>query len=358
MVEQTSSVAEPGAKPRPPLKSSAQHSSHPPPDVTSGTSTRWVAAQQDASWRVEAATLLMHLARSARRTSGRGHRQVTPDLGSPTSPSTQGTPEAPQGWTMRIAMLSDIHGNAVALEAVLTSARAAGIDQYWITGDPVANGPQPVRCAELVRALPGLVAVRGNTDRYVITGELSDMIPELTRPTTRDQVSLLMQVSRAHAWTKGALAATGHHEWLASLPVEQRRSLPDGTACLLVHASPGRDDGPGVRPDITGQEWAQQGWNHCGADLAFVGHTHQVSDHRADQSSEPGTVRVVNSGSVGQPQQPATASWTLLEADRDGYHVSPQTTPWQPEELREVLDLADHPGPGWLATKLGLTQTI
>ena len=63
---------------------------------------------------------------------------------------------------MRVAVLSDVHGNVVALDAVL--ADVGDVDGLWFLGDLVAHGPRPVECVRRVRALPGLVAVRGNTD--------------------------------------------------------------------------------------------------------------------------------------------------------------------------------------------------
>lgn len=73
---------------------------------------------------------------------------------------------------MRIALLSDIHGNFLALDAVLKDIEAqGGVESYWILGDLVAIGPEPVRVLEALLALPNAIFTRGNTDRYVVTGE-------------------------------------------------------------------------------------------------------------------------------------------------------------------------------------------
>ena len=76
---------------------------------------------------------------------------------------------------MKIALRSDIHGNSVALDAVLADIQAAGgVDDYWILRDLVALGPDPVGVLERVRGLPQVCVTRGNPDRYVAFGDRPD----------------------------------------------------------------------------------------------------------------------------------------------------------------------------------------
>jgi len=71
-----------------------------------------------------------------------------------------------------IALLSDIHGNPIALDAVLEDIQQqGGADQYWILGDLAAIGHDPVGTLEKLARLPNATFVRGNTDRYLVTGE-------------------------------------------------------------------------------------------------------------------------------------------------------------------------------------------
>ena len=73
---------------------------------------------------------------------------------------------------MRTAIMADIHGNAIALDAVLQDIeRCGGVDGYWVLGDIVALGPAPVEVIERLAALPNVTCVRGNTERYVCTGD-------------------------------------------------------------------------------------------------------------------------------------------------------------------------------------------
>ncbi|MHB8595802.1 MAG: metallophosphoesterase family protein [Ktedonobacteraceae bacterium] len=147
---------------------------------------------------------------------------------------------------MRLAILSDIHGNPLALDAVLTDIQSQGkVDAYWVLGDFAALGYDPVTPLEKVTALPHASFTRGNTDRYVVTGDLP-IQPErvLHDPTLLPQI---IEAVRSFSWTRGYLSAAGWLDWLVNLPLKVRVTLPDSTRVLGVHASPGRDDGSGIQ---------------------------------------------------------------------------------------------------------------
>ena len=108
---------------------------------------------------------------------------------------------------MRIALLSDIHGNAIALNAVLTDIAAkGGADAYWMLGDLVALGPQPVQTLDILSILPNVHFIRGNTDRYVCTGDRpSPSIEEVK--TNPHLLGALVEVASTFAWTHGMVTA-------------------------------------------------------------------------------------------------------------------------------------------------------
>src|SRR5437763_1155859 len=143
---------------------------------------------------------------------------------------------------MRLAILSDIYGNTIALDAVLTDIQSQGeVDANWVQCNFAPLGYDPVTPLEKVTALSHASSTRGNTDRYVVTGDLP-VQPE----QAREDPALLPQVieaARSFSWTRGYLSAAGWLDWLTNLPLEVRLTLPDGTRVLGVHASPGRDDG-------------------------------------------------------------------------------------------------------------------
>ncbi len=218
---------------------------------------------------------------------------------------------------MRIALLSDMHGNLVALDAVLADiATQDPVDAYWLLGDLAAMGPEPVGVVQRLRALPNLQAVRGNTDRWLTDiHQEFPLTPAAISQAARANESEPLQLAYAMVWAQGALTASGDLAWIAALPLEYRTVLPDGTRVLCVHASPGQDDGLGVRPVMSDAEVAAA-LDDASADLLFVGHTHWALDRTVNG------VRVVNLGSVSLPVLPdLRASYVILDADAAGYQV-------------------------------------
>jgi len=248
---------------------------------------------------------------------------------------------------MRAAVFSDVHGNLIALDAVLAAADRRQVEEWWIVGDLVALGPQPAETVSRLMSLRRAQIVRGNTDRYVTTGELSDAVPSLDVTRTPDESRTSAATIAAHAWTRGCVTAAGGYDWLAHLPLEVRVVLPDGTRALLVHASPGSDDGPGVIDDMTDEDLAADGWNRADADLIFVGHTHRPLDRIVDST------RIVNVGSVSLPAtaEPA-AMWTLLDATEAGYRIERCLAPYDLDAVAQALDDSRHPSAAYLRARL------
>jgi predicted phosphodiesterase len=251
---------------------------------------------------------------------------------------------------MRLAIFSDIHGNPIALDAVLSDIQEhGGADSFWVLGDVVAMGFDPAAVLQRLTALPNAWFVRGNTDRYVLIGQGATARGPLTVADAQanpDLVPSLVGIVQGLAWTHGYLSATGWIDWLADLPLEQRFTLPDGTRLLGVHAAPGADDGPGVEPWTTDDELRQM-LVGCDADLVLVGHTHKPSDRTV------GGVRVVNVGSVSNPP-PADrrASYALLEADASDYRLSLHRVAYDTEAvIRAIYAHHMYPNPAWLAAK-------
>ena len=248
---------------------------------------------------------------------------------------------------MRVAVFSDVHGNKSALEAVLRAAKAESVDTYWCLGDVVAHGPRPAEVVALLRRLRGLVCVRGNTDRYVLTGDVSGMMPPIDNPKSPEQFRILGDARRSFAWTRGCLVGSGDVEWLASLPSEHRVVLPDGVRVLLVHASPGRDDGPGLSLDEPDDVLATRGFTGRTADLVLVGHTHVPGERRL------AGCHAVNPGSVSLPPvSDDEARWLLMDASASGYSIEHRAEGYDLMRTVEDLSLQRHPSAEWLSRKM------
>ena len=207
---------------------------------------------------------------------------------------------------MRVAVLSDIHGNVSALDAVLADAHGLGADQVWAIGDFCAIGPEPTAVLERLSMLDGTVLTRGNTDRYIVTGEGP---PPGLEAVQRDPrlIPVFAGIAASIAWTRGFVTACGWLDWLRRLPLDFRVTAPCGLRILAVHAAPGTDDGEGVHP---GRSNAQLKTLLAGADedLVLVGHTHEAMVRRV------GRTMLVNLGSVSNPRSPdLRACYVVLE---------------------------------------------
>src|SRR5512138_2030522 len=117
---------------------------------------------------------------------------------------------------MRTLIISDIHANLTALEAVL--ADAGSFDAAWCLGDLVGYGPDPNECIERIAGLPNLQCIMGNHDAAAV-----DII---------DIETFNLEARKSVLWTQERLTPA-NKEYLKNLP--ERINLDDFT---LVHGSP------------------------------------------------------------------------------------------------------------------------
>jgi diadenosine tetraphosphatase ApaH/serine/threonine PP2A family protein phosphatase len=161
----------------------------------------------------------------------------------------------------------------------------------------------------------------------------------------REDSALLPQIieaARSFSWTRGYLSAAGWLDWLTNLPLEVRLTLPGGTRLLCVHASPGRDDGPGIQSKHSDGELEQR-LAGCEADLVIVGHTHVPLDRQV------GEIHVVNLGSVSNPvTQGLQATYVLLDANEHGYTIQLRRVDYDREAVIRAIEQSHHPTPSLL----------
>ena len=149
---------------------------------------------------------------------------------------------------MKIAILSDIHGNLEALTACRDRALAHGVEQFVCLGDCVGYGPDPAATMDLLMSLPGLIAVLGNHDEHVIVE--SGPLPS-------------PQVTQAVEWTRRQLRRE-HLEYLGALPYQR---IENGVT--YVHASAARPYAWEYLLDA-GQVW--ECMQAAETSLVFIGH--------------------------------------------------------------------------------------
>lgn len=199
---------------------------------------------------------------------------------------------------MKVAVISDVHGNGLALDAVLADIGGRSVDAVYCLGDVAFQGPQAAYCVDLLRD-QGIPTVRGNTDRYLAGGGYPPTM-------TEEQATVLLQPWR-EALGPERLA------WLEALP--ERIAVRWGdVAALLVHGSPRSDEEPllpsppaqgaagtaqGRAGDDTGPAGEVAGGPLAGvtADLVLFGHHHLQLAWRWGGTGP----WMVGPGSVGMP---------------------------------------------------------
>ena len=247
---------------------------------------------------------------------------------------------------MKLGIVADIHGNVVALEAVLADAAGVGIDRWWALGDLILFGPRPVEVLDVLRNLPGIAFVRGNTDRYITSGGQPQ--PHATAGDASGDPDLVERYALLAAgvgWARGALSQGEALDFLDELPAQQRLHLPDGTRLLGVHASPGADDGPGIDNDSPSNRLADL-FAGCDADLVAGGHTHDPTDRVV------GGLRLVNGGSVGMPRRIQGAGWLVVEADGNGVRVEHRIAAFDVDSVCRDLGRRRHPNAAFVESVL------
>jgi predicted phosphodiesterase len=247
---------------------------------------------------------------------------------------------------VRLGVIADIHGNDVALRAVLQDADPLRVDRWWALGDLVLFGPRPAEVLELLRGLPGISMLRGNGDRYVLTGE--QPAPHSTAADAAGSIDLVERYGAMAAgigWTRGVLDQAGLIDDLLALPAQLRLRLPSGSNVLGVHASPRADDGPGIEPGIADEDLRPL-FAGCGADVVVGGHTHTATDRMVDG------IRALNPGSAGLPRTCGEASWLLLEDDGDALAVSLRSAPFDADTVVSDLRRRRHPNAEFVASIL------
>ena len=189
---------------------------------------------------------------------------------------------------MRIAVVSDIHGNLLALDAVMTDIERASPDQVWCAGDIGWLGPWASECIDRVRSA-GWPTVKGNADVW-ITGD-----PQAVE--NDDERKELMAIAAAHG------VSEDDANWLLNLPLGHSGS----GSILMVHGTPqSAFDAP--MPDAPPAAFSVYEGQ---AALVIYGHVHKAFVRRLSD----GTI-VANPGSAGLPMDDTTASYLLI--DREG----------------------------------------
>ncbi|MBP6016934.1 MAG: metallophosphoesterase family protein [Candidatus Promineofilum sp.] len=222
---------------------------------------------------------------------------------------------------MQIALISDIHGNLVALETALEHLGRQNIDRIVCLGDVAAGGPQPREVIERLRRLE-IPVMMGNTDHWLLNPLPPDTADEADRRETEIEL-----------WSAAQLGAA-ELEAVADYRPALFQDFGHGFSLLTYHGSPHsyEDRIESTTPEETLDRW-------FGAARALVmagGHTHEAMIRRYKDSI------VVNPGSVGQPlyqtadghsSYPTWAEYGLLAWKDGALSITLQRVPYPKDEL-------------------------
>ncbi|MEZ4673784.1 MAG: metallophosphoesterase family protein [Caldilineaceae bacterium] len=232
---------------------------------------------------------------------------------------------------MRIAILSDIHGNLTALDAVLAELAQAQIDQYLCLGDVIEHGPQPRATLARVLALHCPI-VMGNTDERMLTDYQAATPPSPIRPGYEQDV-----------WSAAQLTETDRDAIRAFTPTILLTPA-DGVTLLAFHGSPRSNNefiGASLSDDILGERLG--GFR---ATIMVGGHSHEQMLRRY------GDTVVVNPGSVGAPfllikdgpQRPAWAEYIVMDVQsRAQIRIDFRRTPFDVAQHLQAYAESDMP---------------
>lgn len=175
---------------------------------------------------------------------------------------------------MKIAVLSDIHGNREAFEAVLNDIEQKEVNKIFICGDLAMAGPEPAYLIDAVK----------NLDATVIQGNTDEMIAENIVPPNEIMANAL----------KYAIENTTDEqkEYLSGLPVSHSEEI-EGVKMLFVHGSP-RKNNEDILPGEPAEKIVPM-LEGVSEDIVFCGHTHLPAGYQIKKQT------VVNVGSVGRP---------------------------------------------------------
>ena len=228
---------------------------------------------------------------------------------------------------MRVAVISDIHGNRRAFQAVLADLRQVAPDFVVHGGDLAVGGAYPAEIIDEVRAL-GWPGVRGNTDEML-------WAPEHLTEYAAAQPTLAPILQMVQDTIPPTLSNIGEERlrWLEGLPSQHR-----GENFSLVHASPG-DLWRAPMPNASDDE-LQKTYAGLGAQIVVYGHIHCPYIRRLPQMT------VVNSGSVSQSYDgDRRASYLLM----DGESLSIRRVEYDVESEAKDLLRSKLPHAGWTA---------
>lgn len=237
---------------------------------------------------------------------------------------------------MKVAVISDIHGNFQALESVLADIQKNKCDQIFCLGDLAMAGPQPRTVIDyIMNRCQDWVIIKGNTDKMITEFDLK-MYDKMQKKFPVMANALLDDVD---------IIEQDKKDFLASLP-EQKSIMVEGVSVLLVHGSPRKineDILPGMK--ISEVQDIIEGVNE---ELILCGHTHVPCGYQTLTKQT-----VVNVGSVGRPMTGVPkANYAIFDFENGTFSVEHRVVDYDYNLAASLIRARQFEGSSELADQL------
>ncbi len=233
---------------------------------------------------------------------------------------------------MKVAVLSDIHGNYQALESVMKDARENKCEKFLCLGDIAMAGPQPRAVIDFVKNQNDWIVIQGNTDKMIAeyTKEILDNIKSNSPVMANALLDDILYIEE------------DRKEYLRNLPPQKTLEI-EGVRILMVHGSPRRNNEdilPGM-PIKTVEEII----GDTDADIIFCGHTHIPCGYQTNKKQT-----VVNVGSVGRPMtKEPRACYVIIDIQDGGFSIEHRFVDYDKFTAAEILKMRGFDGAEKLA---------
>ncbi|HLZ58038.1 MAG TPA: metallophosphoesterase family protein [Ktedonosporobacter sp.] len=241
---------------------------------------------------------------------------------------------------MRVALISDIHGNSIALEAVLSQLSTQNVTELICLGDVASTGPQPCEVIKRLREI-GCPVVMGNMDAWLLQPEPKGQ-PDVRRQRWQEM----------DLWCAGQLSSTDR-AYLGSFQPSVEYPLLDEKTLFCYHGSP-RSYKERILP-TTPEEELEQALAGTRGSLMVGGHTHVQMFRRFKD------MLVLNPGSVGLAmdrvspvsdiRQPAFAEYAIVEYDKTSLHVGLHRIAFDLQSFVQAMNASGMPHAAWWASQ-------
>ena len=217
---------------------------------------------------------------------------------------------------MKIAIISDIHANYQALEAVMEDIKNHACEKVLCLGDIAMAGPQPRMVIDFIQKQTNWKIIQGNTDKLIgdFSKETVDKLKSIF-PVMANDVLILEDDKK---------------DYLKNLPSQMKLNI-EGVKVLLVHGSPRRNN-EDILPNMPIAE-VEKIVEGVEADLIFCGHTHVPCGYQTNKKQT-----IVNVGSVGRPMtSEPKACYVIANFENGGFSIEHRFVDYDRETAAAIM---------------------